>query len=128
MDNDQERDIVEEEYWRNHCPECDHSPCDCYKFYCVSIYMTDRQYGGGEEGGWWYNVGEPVKELAMHTRIFNNLIEAQDYAESLRAYLIPDLNVGRRDISSVLCDGVYEAIIDYDEYPSAYPKETPHYE
>ena len=21
----------------------------------VNVYLIDRDYGGGEEGGWWYN-------------------------------------------------------------------------
>ena len=29
MDHDQQRDHAEEEYWRNHCMECDSSPCSC---------------------------------------------------------------------------------------------------
>lgn len=134
MNNNQERDVLEEEYWRNHCTECDTSPCQgkCKEknmpsFYCVSIYMTDRAYGGPEEGGWWYGTGEPVKELGMHTRCFHILEEAQEYAEVLRNTILPDLNKGRRPISSVLSEGQFDVQIDEDEYPAPYPKERPYY-
>jgi hypothetical protein len=97
-------------------------------FYCVSIYKIDRAYGGPEEGGWYYNTGEPVLEFGMHTRCFVDYSEALDYERVLRETLIPELNEGRRPISSVLSEGQFAAYIDENEYPAAYPKERPHYE
>lgn len=29
----------------------------------ANAYLTDRLYGGPEEGGWWYDCGEPVMSL-----------------------------------------------------------------
>jgi hypothetical protein len=29
----------------------------------ANAYLTDRLYGGPEEGGWYYDVGEPVMSL-----------------------------------------------------------------
>ena len=29
----------------------------------ANAYVTDRLYGGPEEGGWWYDVGDPVMSL-----------------------------------------------------------------
>jgi hypothetical protein len=29
----------------------------------ANAYLTDRMYGGPEEGGWYYDVGEPVMSL-----------------------------------------------------------------
>lgn len=26
----------------------------------LNVYETDRSYGGPEEGGWWYNTGNPL--------------------------------------------------------------------
>jgi len=100
---------------------------DEIRFYCVSIYKIDRQYGGPEEGGWWYNCGEPVLWFGMHTRCFTTLDDARDYQEVLRTTLIPELNEGRRPISSVLSEGIFSAEIDENEYPVAYPKERPYY-
>src|SRR5947207_1725457 len=28
-------------------------------FFSVAVYRCDRAYGGPEEGGWWYDFGEP---------------------------------------------------------------------
>lgn len=98
------------------------------KFFCVSVYLSDRAYGGPEEGGWWYNCGEPVLEYGVHTRIFKTYQEARELQEHLEKNLLPILNKGRRPVSSVLSNGVYTIQIDEDEYPSPYPKERPHYE
>ena len=27
----------------------------------VNVYSVTRHYGGPEEGGWWYNAGEPIE-------------------------------------------------------------------
>ena len=97
-------------------------------YFVVSIYLVDRSYGGPEEGGWWYTHGEPVPELVQHLRVFPDVEEARAYADHLRAEVLPDLNEGRRDISSVLSDGQFQAIIDENERPCAFPKEAPHYE
>ena len=29
----------------------------------ANAYWTDRLYGGPEEGGWWYDTGEPIMSL-----------------------------------------------------------------
>jgi len=34
----------------------------------VNVYATDRHYGGPEEGGWWYDCGEPVASTPYLTR------------------------------------------------------------
>ena len=31
-----------------------------YRTY-VNVYAITRHYGGPEEGGWWYNTGEPIE-------------------------------------------------------------------
>ena len=34
-------------------------------FFMVSVYLVDRAYGGPEEGGWYYDTGEPVAEEGL---------------------------------------------------------------
>lgn len=97
-------------------------------FLCVSIYLVDKAWGGPEEGGWWYDAGEPALEYASHTRIFSIEGRALAYRDMLRSGLVAQLNEGRREINSVLSEGRYEAVIDEDHYPEPYPKERPHYE
>jgi hypothetical protein len=97
------------------------------KFFCVSIYMVDRAYGGPEEGGWWYNCGAPVLALGKFTRCFETYQEAMVYRDDLVVHQLPLLNKGRRPISSVLSEGRYDVVIDEDEYPTPFPKERPYY-
>lgn len=32
----------------------------------ANVYAVTRHYGGPEEGGWWYDAGEPIGSVAMH--------------------------------------------------------------
>jgi len=44
----------------------------------VNIYRTEREYGGPEEGGWWFTTGECIE-----SRKFNEHSEATDYSEKV---------------------------------------------
>lgn len=33
----------------------------------VNAYEVTRHYGGPEEGGWWYDVGEPLASVPVRT-------------------------------------------------------------
>lgn len=35
--------------------------------YFTALYLLDREYGGAEEGGWWYDTGELKGEIKEHT-------------------------------------------------------------
>ena len=41
-------------------------PCHWGRFY-VNVYLLNRQYGGPEEGGWWYDTGEPLSSMPLDT-------------------------------------------------------------
>jgi len=45
----------------------------------VSVYETSRNYGGPEEGGWWY-----TSYSLENSKEFINQTEAEEYAEGLR--------------------------------------------
>ena len=32
------------------------------KFWKIAVYKTDRLFGGHEEGGWYYDAGDRIKE------------------------------------------------------------------
>jgi hypothetical protein len=96
-------------------------------FYCVSIYLADLSCGGPEEGGWYYEHGEPCLEQAYLTRCFPTREEAREYRRSLDNF-IDSLNEGRPSMCSVLSIGRYVARIDDGHYPEHYPKRRPHYE
>ena len=42
------------------------------KFWKLAVYKTDRLLGGHEEGGWYYNAGERLKEGKIKLTLINN--------------------------------------------------------
>jgi hypothetical protein len=96
--------------------------------FTTAIFLIDRAYGGPEEGGWYYDTGEPSDEHANHTRGFDNQIDACAYARELDSFIFTSgMNKGRREISSVLSTGRYAAIVQEGQ-PKSYPDERPYYE
>ncbi len=49
----------------------------------INVYEVDRCYGGSEEGGWWYDAGEPV---AIHPVIGFSRDQCIDYAHATKDY------------------------------------------
>jgi hypothetical protein len=110
--------------------------------YTVAIYLVDKQYGGPEEGGWWYEAGtrvdaktdgievSPFPENGWSETFYGPL--AQDIADSsataLQAHLDAHANQGRPSISSVLSKGRYQALVFEGEAPAFFPQTKPHYE
>lgn len=59
-------DQCEEEYGDHYCPDCGgavkfNSERDA-EWYSVAAYMVGREYGGPEEGGWYYDSGRVIPE------------------------------------------------------------------
>jgi len=86
----------------------------------VSIFFVDRAYGGPEEGGWWYDCGEPSDEHCKYTRGFETETEALNYSAELLP-VCDELNEGGR--YSV---GQYRPIIS-DGNPKPFPNQRPFY-
>lgn len=106
--------------------EGDHKPPE---FYSVAVYLTVRAFGGREEGRWRYDYGLLAGEweFAQLTRYFRDVEEAYAYARELNERK-EEWNEGRREPSSVLSNGHYEALV-MDGHPPAYwPEERPRYE
>ena len=99
------------------------------KFYTVAIYMEDRAYGGPEEGGWYYDTATLVMEsrAAVLLRGFDNEPDAFAYADALNEVYITHWNEDRPEISSVLSEGRYHAIVNEGMPQPYYPEETPRY-
>jgi hypothetical protein len=102
---------------------------------CVAVYLEDRQYGGPEEGGWWYDAGELVTDAAFY--VDNLITPPMAYADpdvaagvevALQLLLDAGPNVGRRPTSSMASTGRYVARVEDFPPPLRYPAETPHYE
>jgi hypothetical protein len=93
--------------------------------YAVAVYLVELAYGGCEEGGWWYQCGELVRQM----RTFISEERASDYCYRLNMLLDATLNKGRRPISSVASDGRYSArVMDGRTAPAGFPETRPYYE
>lgn len=89
----------------------------------VNIYLHDRCYGGGEEGGWWYDDYSPEQE---ECRVFDSEEAALAYLPTAEAWCAEENSQRRSDISSVISEGRYEAILE--SFPAEYsPSERPRY-
>jgi hypothetical protein len=98
------------------------------KFYSVAICLHDREFGGPEEGGWWYDVYEPDDNLAHLTKIVQTKEEAQKAQVELEQRIErEELNKGRRPVSSVCSTGQYVAVIFPGTYPEYLPTARPQY-
>lgn len=101
-------------------------------FYVVAIVHEWMCYGGPEEGGWWYDAGEPVTEgdAPQFTKVLDNEDAAYDYCRCLNETVVDNMNKEAFDHEySSVCGGErFAAYIYEDEYPKPYPEERPHYE
>jgi len=104
--------------------------------YYVTCYHCDRAYGGGEEGGWWYDYGVPmIPEYAdIHTEPYTARVytfpsedKAHSFRERMQFKLDHFINQHRRPISSVLSEGAIYAEVT-SHLPKPYPERKPHYE
>jgi hypothetical protein len=97
-------------------------------FFMVAPYLVWRQCSGPEEGGWYYDAGEPALEAWLPAPVVcKTRAEANEAREVMQVALDADANVGLRDKYSVLSSGVYEAHVTAG-YPHAFPVERPFYE
>ncbi len=96
-------------------------------FFTVAVVLHDKQLGGIEEGGWFYDTFEVTTDPDMPTpRIFSDREEANLFAEQMDRELKAH-NEGRPDISSVLSIGRYESYV-FDGFPMDLPERRPRYE
>lgn len=98
----------------------------------ANIYIHNRAYGGPEEGGWWYDTMTPFNPQTddFETKppafgLFDSEGDAEKAAEALADWCETE-NQNRRDVSSVLSDGVF--VVEVEAWPSEqYPSSRPHY-
>ena len=89
----------------------------------VNLYAVTRHYGGPEEGGWWYDAGEPVKSTAV--RAGRGLALARRWNDYLNREGGPNDGI---DIGSVRCSEPILAAILEDHPAAAFPERRPFYE
>ena len=87
----------------------------------LNEYLTDRAFGGGEEGGWWYDTGVFVKSHGT----FPTREAAFAARDGLDAWLA-ERREGLHDPSSVHCTGWPELLVE--QRPGAnFPARRPRY-
>ena len=103
-------------------------------FWTVAIYLIDRSYGGPEEGGWYYTSGDRVDHVldgvpgSWLLTVYDTEEQCEVFVKQLQDLLDKTVNVGRRDIGSVLSTGRYQAEVYNGHPPKHYPETRPHYE
>lgn len=85
----------------------------------VTAYETSLGYGGGEEGGWWFDCGEWVSTTQTSRPTAEKL--QKEWSEGEYKTTQPKSNVNHRSGDS------YDVVIE-DTFPEDYPSHTPHYE
>ena len=99
----------------------------------VNAYKEERHYGGAEEGGWWYNSGEPVASVPVSSR--EELEQAKKILEN-NLHNVPQKGqygyMGEPahdyDDSGIYHTGVNLRISVEGHPPKKYPERRPYYE
>lgn len=87
----------------------------------INVYHVRMEYGGPEEGGWWYDTGRPVesRRVAPSDNIEVVLAQTREKYEAENKGLPPKWSVNST--------GVYE--VRQERQPAKpFPEDTPHYE
>lgn len=84
----------------------------------VGVYDVDRGYGGPEEGGWYFDAGTLVRQIA---------VSSYDEAERVRNELREEFPKTDRRYS-VLGGADYDITIGIEPPRDMFPEQTPRYE
>ncbi|MXX33247.1 MAG: hypothetical protein F4107_10845 [Gemmatimonadetes bacterium] len=90
----------------------------------VNEYETDRQYGGPEEGGWWYDTGRFVRCRG----VFKDRDAAAALRDRIQTDELPKRRKGLHSPSSMLSEGLWPVVLMEDHPGRDYPRERPRYE
>ena len=102
------------------------------RLFWVGLYLARREYGGPEEGGWFFDQGTLITDPDLYASLRGTpaafFTEADAHAWKMRAHL-SSLNAARRELGSVLSDGRYDVeVIEAAALPAIYPENRPRYE
>lgn len=77
---------------QSYCPECNgqkHTLAPGTRpaeWWSVAVYERGREYGGPEEGGWWYDTATLVQHRKV--RVYENFAEAKARVQELYAEIL----------------------------------------
>lgn len=86
----------------------------------VNAYEVDRLYGGPEEGGWYFDAGEPLESIRVYSGA-----KAEEVRERLLSKFASQQSAHNR--YSVIGGPDVEVYIE-SEKGKAFPERYPHYE
>lgn len=87
----------------------------------INAYAVTQGYGGPEEGGWWYEIREPVASMPVH-----DPTNIETVAKLLDAYLESEYGDRREYYSAA--GGEDGSLVCEDHPAKAEPETRPHYE
>jgi len=91
----------------------------------VNIYLHTLEFGGPEEGGWWYDLYTPINDADEP-----NAEASVPYSPNAKRYAdewVAKVNEGEPELSSVLSRGLYIVLVEPHK-ARVYPETKPHYE
>ena len=104
----------------------------CATLRWVAIYLVTREYGGPEEGGWYFDAGELVTDVEIYQKAGATpaaFLPGDEACEVLRQKMFAaceQMNFGRRPLHSVISTGVFQVdVVDADVLPAFFPAERP---
>ena len=86
----------------------------------VNAYEVGRCYGGPEEGGWWYDAGNPLASIPCRT-------EEEIEAAKKLLHDIFDEEYNKNGRYSVIGTDDLVVYVE-DDFAAPFPAERPHYE
>lgn len=87
----------------------------------LNAYNLNRFYGGPEEGGWWYDAGEPVASVPIREEDPVAAIEWEKYLRDKIGW------TSETDLHSVMGHDEFD-IRPEDQFAAPFPTETPRYQ
>lgn len=89
----------------------------------VNVYALDRLYGGPEEGGWWFDCGEPVESVEVPDEQHALVVQGRMMREYPSTGARSSMSYGRSG------NGVVDYAVWIEDHPAAHwPEHYPRYE
>lgn len=76
------------------CPRCEGTEHELTaserpaEWWSVAVYQRGREYGGPEEGGWWYDTGSLTEHRKI--RVYEDFAEAEARVRELCAWILAE--------------------------------------
>jgi hypothetical protein len=112
-------ELDDQDYCRNVGEKDRSAVCVAYPQRFANAYAVTRQFGGPEEGGWWYDEGTPLASVPVFSK------EQEEETKKCLEERLKPMNQG--DIRSVT-GGVKVKVYFEDRFPRKYPRKRPVYQ